>query len=91
MIYKVTFSVEAETGIRILKRNEPKAYEKLVKLLIELEAHPETGTGHPKPLGNDRLKQWSRRITGKHRLVYQIEKEEITVLVLSTYGHYDDK
>lgn len=27
----------------------------------------------------------------KHRLVYKIEEEKITVLVLSAYGHYDDK
>ena len=35
--------------------------------------------------------QWSRSITKKHRLVYQINEYEVIVLVLSAYGHYDDK
>lgn len=91
MIYEVDFTEEAISYIAYLKRSEPQAYKKLQKLLIELQQHPETGTGHPKPLGNNRAGQWSRRITEKHRLIYQIEDEEITVLVLSVYGHYNDK
>lgn len=27
----------------------------------------------------------------KHRLIYEIHDTEVVVLVLSTYGHYDDK
>lgn len=91
MIYAVTFSEEAEKEIKVLKRNEPQAYNKLLKLLIELQEHPTAGTGHPKPLSGGRSGQWSRRISGKHRLVYEIEEEKIKVLVLSAYGHYNDK
>jgi len=91
MIYIIEFSEIAQTDIAYLKRSEPKAYRKLLKLLQELQEHPTTGTGHPKPLGDNRTGQWSRRITQKHRLIYQIEDDEIMVLVLSTYGHYNDK
>lgn len=91
MIYEIIITDEANADIQRLKRNEPQAYKKLAKLLTELMQHPETGTGHPKPLGNNRAGQWSRRITDKHRLTYQIEDEEIIVLILSAYGHYDDK
>ncbi len=42
-------------------------------------------------LGGDRLGQWSRRISQKHRLIYEIEEEVVKVAVLSSYGHYDDK
>ncbi|NCC62557.1 MAG: type II toxin-antitoxin system mRNA interferase toxin, RelE/StbE family, partial [Verrucomicrobiae bacterium] len=31
------------------------------------------------------------RITDKHRLVYLIEEEMVNVLILSSYGHYNDK
>lgn len=75
----------------MLKKNEPQAYKKAVKLIAELREHPKTGTGHPKPLGEDRAGQWSRRITQKHRLVYKIEEGQVIVLVLSAWGHYDDK
>ena len=91
MIYDVIFSEEANEDIKFLKRNEPLAYKKLLKLLVELQEHPKIGTGHSKPLSGDRNGQWSRRITDKHRLIYEIEEEKISVLVLSAYGHYDDK
>ena len=74
-----------------MEKSEPYTFRKVEKLLLELETHPYTGTGRPKPLSGDRFGQWSRRITGKHRLVYQVEENIITVLVISVYGHYDDK
>ena len=57
----------------------------------ELKEHPRTGTGHPEQLSGDRTGQWSRRITKKHRLVYEIHDTEVIVLVLTAYGHYDDR
>ncbi|MBR3442404.1 MAG: type II toxin-antitoxin system YoeB family toxin [Bacteroidaceae bacterium] len=35
--------------------------------------------------------RWSRRITDKHRLVYTIDDDKVIVLVLTAYGHDDDK
>ena len=53
--------------------------------------HPRTGTGKPEPLSGDRTGQWSRRITQKHRLIYEIFDTEVHVDVISAYGHYEDK
>jgi Txe/YoeB family toxin of toxin-antitoxin system len=33
---------------------------------------------------------YSRRINIKHRLVYQVFKNEMTVKIISLWGHYDD-
>ena len=74
-----------------LDKSEPKAYQKAIRLIDELREHPTTGTGHPEPLRGDRVGQWSRRITDKHRLVYQIYETEVVVLVLTAFGHYEDK
>ncbi|MDR3339077.1 MAG: Txe/YoeB family addiction module toxin, partial [Candidatus Symbiothrix sp.] len=60
-------------------------------LLEELTEHPYTGTGKPEPLGYDLKGKWSRRITQKHRLIYQVHDKSITVDVLSAFGHYDEK
>jgi toxin YoeB len=90
-MYDIIFTKDAKQDIKNLLRNDPQAYKKLVKLLAELIEHPETGTGRPKPLSADRVGQWSRRITQKHRLVYEIDDEQIIVLVISAYGHYNDK
>jgi len=90
MIYELLFTDEAEKDILGLKKSEPQAYNKLVKLLAELVEHPKTGTGKPKLLRHlDGI--YSRRITDKHRLVYSIDDTEITVLVISASGHYGDK
>ena len=37
------------------------------------------------------LQLMSRRISRKHRLVYEIHDTEVIVLVLAAYGHYEDK
>ena len=43
------------------------------------------------PLKGGQGERWSRRITQKHRLVYEIHDTEVLVLVLAAYGHYGDK
>ncbi len=91
MIYTIHFATVALTEIKDLKRSEPQAYKKLVKLLEELLEHPYSGTGKPERLKYYPEPTWSRRISQKHRLVYQVKEETVTVLVLSAYGHYDDK
>ena len=90
-MYTIKYMPQAEDDLRLLKRQEPNAFKKAVKLLNELYDHPKTGTGHPEQLKGDRAGQWSRRITDKHRLIYEINDTEVIVLVLTAYGHYDDK
>jgi toxin YoeB len=89
-MYRLVFSLEAEKDAIKLNRSELQAYKKLGKLIQELKESPETGMGHPKPLGSNRTGQWSRRITQKHRLTYKINKEEQIVEVISVRDHYDD-
>ncbi|HBK32257.1 MAG TPA: Txe/YoeB family addiction module toxin [Porphyromonadaceae bacterium] len=92
MIYTVLISAKAEADIlKLRKAGERGVLRKIDALLKELENHPTTGTGHPEPLSGDRTGQWSRRITQKHRLVYQIDESRVIVLVLSAYGHYNEK
>ncbi|MCM1553956.1 MAG: Txe/YoeB family addiction module toxin [Bacteroides sp.] len=72
-----------------LRKFELAHYKKALKLLNELSKHPTTGTGHPEQLKGFEIPTWSRRISQKHRLVYEIHEDQIKVLVLSAYGHYD--
>jgi len=91
MTYEVRFTPEANIGLVQLSKSEPKAFQKALALLEELREHPRTGTGRPELLSRDQTGRWSRRITKKHRLVYEIYDAEVVVLVLTAYGHYDDK
>ncbi len=91
MSYTIELSESAVIEIKKLRKaGEKIALKKIETLLAELEKHPYTGTGKPKPLGGNRTGQWSRRITDKHRLVYLVENERLIVLVISAAGHYDD-
>ena len=90
-MYEVRYQKEALDDLVKLKRQEPAAFNKAVKLIDELYEHPRTGTGKPEPLSGDKVGQWSRRITKKHRLVYEIRDMEVIVIVISSYGHYEDK
>ena len=90
-MYKLEYTDEAKLHMQRLKHDEPKAFQKMSNLLLELMEHPTTGTGHPEPLKGELQGRWSRRITKKHRLVYRIYNDEVLVLILSAYGHYEDK
>lgn len=91
MKYSIHYTPEAKDDLLRLLRDEPSAYKKALNLIAELYEHPTTGTGKPKMLKGDLSGKWSRRITQKHRLVYEIIDNEVVVLVISAYGHYDDK
>ncbi|MBR5400057.1 MAG: Txe/YoeB family addiction module toxin [Bacteroidales bacterium] len=91
MSYTITFAPQAEEDLKKLKKDEPRAFNKATRLIFELMEHPETGTGKPERLTGDFAGKWSRRINRKHRLIYEIDNNTITVLVLSSYGHYSDK
>ena len=90
-MYEVRYTETAEKHLKMLKHKEPQVFKKVLKMLDELAEHPTTGVGLPKPLREDKRGAWSRRITQKHRLVYEIHGEKVLVLVLSAYGHYGDK
>ena len=91
MTYNVLVTKEAQNDLKKLLQSEQQAYKKALKLIAELYEHPRTGTGKPEQLTDNRSGQWNRRISNKHRLVYEIHDTEVVVLVLTAYGHYGDK
>lgn len=90
-MYKIVYTGDAVNDLKRLQKNEPKAYQKVRRFICELEQHPMTGTGHPEPLKGKPEGRWSRQINKKHRLVYRIFEDKVLILVLSSYGHYNDK
>lgn len=92
MRYEVILTDDAKKDVKKLEKSgDKRSLKKLFLLLEELEEHPTFGTGKPEQLKHHQIPTWSRRISDKHRLVYQIKEEVVTVLVLSSWGHYEDK
>ncbi|MEE9438631.1 MAG: Txe/YoeB family addiction module toxin [Saprospiraceae bacterium] len=92
MRHKLRFTPNAVKDIqRHKKSGDKKLLQKIEVLLKELRVHPKTGTGQPEKLKYDLEGFYSRRINRKHRLVYEIQEEIITVIILNAYSHYGDK
>ena len=90
-MFEIEFSETALVGLAKLRKSEPASFKKVEKLLDELRQHPMTGTGHPELLKGMSASVWSRRISNKHRLVYEIIDSCVKVIILTAYGHYADK
>ena len=90
-MYELRFTPIANEGLARLAKSEPKAFKKALRFIEELREHPKTGTGHPEPLKGMPEGRWSLEITKKHRMVYRIFDDEVLVLILTSYGYYDDK
>lgn len=66
----------------------PKVLSKIVRLIAETTRSPRSGTGKPERLKHLGGEVWSRRITEKDRLVYDITPDTITIIACRF--HYDD-
>ena len=92
MSYEVRLTLDALNDIdRHKKSGDKQILLKIAALLEELRHHPRTGKGQPEKLRYNLVGFWSRRISKKHRLIYEIEDEIITVVVVNAYSHYGDK
>ena len=68
-------------------QNDRKIAIRILKLLLEIERDPFTGTGEPEPLQGDVAGAWARRIGQEHRLVYTVTQERIRVLACRDRNH----
>ena len=90
--YRIIYKKQFIEDVQAHKKAGRKSILIKIKALIEeLRIHPTTGTGKPEPLIKDWEGRWSRRITAKHRLIYEIREEVVTVYLVSAIGHYGDK
>lgn len=62
---------------------------KINDLINDIQRNYFTGLGKPEPLKGNLAGYWSRRITGKHRLVYSVQNDVIIVVMCKF--HYGDK
>lgn len=89
--YSLDIEKKARKQLAEIHKSGNKAdIKKLDVIFVELEEHPETGTGNPERLKYELSGFWSRKINSKDRLVYKINDLEVIVIVVSAKGHYGD-
>ncbi len=92
MSYVLEFTKIALVEIEKHKRaGDNSVLKKIAKLLNEIKENPTEGTGRVELMKYGLAGKYSRRINDKHRLVYTIDEDNLTVHVLSFWGHYGDK
>ena len=90
--YKIEYTSEASDGITKFKNAGDIQLLKRIKIFIEeLKIHPKRGKGKPKRLKHFPGNHWSRMISKKHRMMYRIFENVVTVQVIRVHGHYYDK
>lgn len=82
----IIFTKSAWKDFLFFRDRHTPEYERIVILLKDVAKSPFSGIGKPEALKGNLSGYWSRRINKKHRLVYEVENEEITVI--SCRYHY---
>ena len=91
MMYDVEYSKAAKKTLAKWKKSNPRLFNKAVSLLDDIIEYPRTGLGHPEPLIKGSDVTYSRHVTAKDRIVYDIYDDCIVVLILQVEEHYEDK
>lgn len=84
-----TFSKDAWDDITYWCNNDRKMFNKILKILKDIERNGYEGIGKPERLTGNLSSYWSRRIDHKNRIVYKIENN--TIIIIQCGSHYRDK
>jgi len=84
---KIIFSKNAWEDYIFWQAEDKKILKKINTLIKDIQSNPYSGIGKPEPLKYDLAGLWSRRIDHEHRLVYQVNDNEL--LLYSCRYHYD--
>ena len=85
---KLLITSSAIEDLEAWSASNPKVLSRIIRLIAETTRTPRTGTGKPERLKYLGGEVWSRRITDKDRLVYDIQSGMITIIACRF--HYDD-
>ncbi len=67
--------------------HDKKILKKINSLIKDIKREPFDGLGKPEPLRYELAGCWSRRITDEHRIVYEVEDQNINIV--SCRFHYN--
>lgn len=82
----LTFSNNAWEDYLYWQQTDKSILKKINTLIKEIQRNPFVGKGKPEALKYQLAGYWSRRIDVKHRLVYNVEQDNINII--SCRYHY---
>lgn len=94
-IYNIELTEETLEQLKKIKKSaSPATKKRLERIFAEIALTPMDSNGFASP---ERLKHypneqvWSRELSKKDRITYEVFEEEKTILVFRLLGHYNDK
>lgn len=76
----LTFTPAAWDDYVYWQSQDKKTLKRINELIRDVIREPFTGIGKPEPLRENLAGYWSRRIDDTHRLVYAVDKAQITII-----------
>lgn len=86
MIDNLTWTQEAWCDYVYWQTQDKKTLKRINKVILDTLRSPFAGIGKPEPLKENLSGFWSRRIDESNRLVYAVDKNQITII--SCRYHY---
>lgn len=86
MIELLAWTREAWTDYVYWQSQDKKTLKRINKLILDAQRGPFEGIGKAEPLKENLAGFWSRRIDDTNRLVYTVDKKQITII--SCRYHY---
>jgi toxin YoeB len=83
----ISFQNNAFDEYSVWAFDDKKIFNKIIKLIKEIQRTPFEGSGNPEQLKHEKSGLWSRRISLEHRLVYEVTDDK--VIIYSCKGHYN--
>ncbi|MCI1787973.1 MAG: Txe/YoeB family addiction module toxin [Actinomyces sp.] len=83
---RVVFTAHGWADYAYWQRADRAVLRRINRLIDDALRDPAHGIGKPEPLKYGIAGAWSRRITDEHRLIYQIQGED--VIILAARYHY---
>ncbi len=84
---KYVFVDESWEDYLYWQKTDKKILKRINLLIKAIVQEPYEGIGKPEPLKHNYRGYWSRRITDEHRLIYQIQGDELRIV--KCRFHYD--
>lgn len=75
----ISFTENAWKDYLYWQKTDKKIVKKIHELIKDISRSPFEGVGKPEALKYELAGKWSRRINDEHRLVYQIEDENLII------------
>jgi toxin YoeB len=82
---RLVFTPDAWDDSLYWQRTDKAVLNRVNRLINEVVRDPLSGIGKPEPLRNVLAGYWSRRIDEEHRLVYQVDGNDVVIVQARTH------